>query len=111
MTRGREKFTIEVMRQIRTMLAMGKKGSEIATTLGCDYGSLRSACKRSGITLRDLRARDVEGSIAIRITLPPEISDGLRSEARIRGVGSDILAAEIIDAVVNDKLYSAVLDK
>jgi hypothetical protein len=111
MSRKSTIFTPLVMSQVRLMLAMGKNGTQIAQELECDPDSLRAACNRAGIPLRQMRARVVEGSISIKITLTPDISDFLRKEARERGRSSTELAAEIIDAVVGDKLFSAVLDK
>jgi hypothetical protein len=46
----------------------------------------------------------------IRLQLKPSVSIDLRVEAKRRGIEYDDLAAEIIDAVVKNQLYAAVLD-
>ena len=47
----------------------------------------------------------------LTVKLGPGVSIDLRAEAKRRGVEYGEFAAEIIDAVVNHKLYSAVLDQ
>jgi hypothetical protein len=108
MSRKRTVFTGFVMSQIRLMLSMGKNTAQIAQELECDVASLRMACSREGIPLRSKSSDDL---FSIKIDLTANVSDFLRREARIRGRSSSELAAEIIDAVVGDKLFSAVLDK
>jgi hypothetical protein len=46
----------------------------------------------------------------LKVKLRPGVSIDLRAEAKRRGVEYDEFAAEIIGAVVNHKLYAAVLD-
>jgi hypothetical protein len=50
------------------------------------------------------------GHRALKVKTAPGVLSDLRAEAKRRGVGYDKLAAEIIDAVVNHKLFAAVLD-
>jgi hypothetical protein len=50
------------------------------------------------------------GRKAIRVKLLPDVSLDLMSEAQRRGIEYDELAAEIIDAVVKNRIYAAVLD-
>lgn len=104
-------FTPFVMNRVRTLLAMGKNGTQIASELEVDADSLRSACNKAGISLRPYRARDVSDEIIIKIKLTADISDLLRRESSQRGQSSTDLAAEIIANVVGDSLFSAVLDK
>lgn len=108
MSREASIFTIEVMTRVRAMLASGMTAKQIADSIGCDVDSLRSACHKRNISLRRHRAQPTG---LIRLDLPSSITDELRLEARRRGVTYDELAAEIIDAVVGDSLYAAVLDK
>jgi hypothetical protein len=111
MTRKCTVFDPVVMNRVRILLAMGKNGTQIASELEVDADSLRAACNRYGIRLREMKPRDVSDSLALKIELAADVSDLLRKEARIRGFSCRELAAEIISAVVGDSLFSAVLDK
>lgn len=56
----------------------------------------------------------VQGSKKANATifeLNPERSQGLLREATLRGVKPDQLAKKIVETVVKDKLFSAVLDQ
>ncbi|WP_079601875.1 hypothetical protein [Bradyrhizobium erythrophlei] len=52
-----------------------------------------------------------KSNATLKVRLGAGVSIDLRAEAKRRGVEYDEFAAEIIDAVVNNKLYAAVLDQ
>jgi hypothetical protein len=49
---SRERYTPEVIKQIKNLLERGASREDIATTIGRTTGSLQSACWRLGISLR-----------------------------------------------------------
>jgi hypothetical protein len=51
-----------------------------------------------------------KSNATLKVSVGSDVSLSLRQEAQRRGVEYDKLAAEIIDAVVNHRLYAAVLD-
>lgn len=54
-------------------------------------------------------ARNLAATLKLKVGR--DVSMDLRMEAKRRGVEYDVLAAEIIDAVVKHKIYAAVLDQ
>jgi len=51
-----------------------------------------------------------KSNATLKVNIGTDVSMDLRAEAKRRGVEYREFAAEIIDAVVNHKLYAAVLD-
>lgn len=92
------------------MLSSGMNIQQIADSMGCNVDSLRTACHRHNISLRQQRV-GVDGCGMLSVEISAEVANELRLEARRRGVKYGDLASEIIDAVVGDRLYAAVLDK
>jgi len=58
-----------------------------------------------------MRKREPAHTVSnLKLKVASDISISLRAEAKRRGIEYDVLAAEIIDAVVNHGLFAAVLD-
>lgn len=101
------KFTHRKMREVRKLLKLGKSGTDIARMLECNDSSLRRACHRHGISLREDRIIWTD----VTITLRTQILDALRAEARQRGTTGPKLMAALLTMTVTDSLYAAILDQ
>jgi len=135
----RRKFTPHVVAQIRHLLDQGVNTAEIASKIGCTVGSLRVTCSRLAISLRrrnttprksnqrrtparkprelapslQQHSRKSRASQRTRVTLLLQhgIVDQLRKQSATKGVSHSTLAAKLIEAIVLDNLFEAVLDE
>jgi hypothetical protein len=108
-------FSPLVLREISTLVAQGLSAAEIAEKLGCSIGTLRVKCSQHGISLRRC---DGSSPIAERIPhariviqLGRTIAIGLQQKAQAQGTTGPRLAAALIEAIVHDHLYDAVIDR
>lgn len=71
---------------------------------------MRSGCANSVVTGTAYPIGMTEHTASTAIRLPRETLDHLRAEAKRRGLKADILAANILAAVVEGRIFAAVLD-
>jgi hypothetical protein len=109
-------FTPSVLSEISNLVAKGLSPAEIAEKIGCSLGTLRVKCSQHGISLRR-RCNDAgpnsEGRPHARIVI--QLSSGaafrLQQKAQNQGTTGSRLAAAVLEAVVQDNLYDAVIDR
>jgi len=135
----RRKFTARVLAQITQLLEQGASAAEIASTIGCTVGSLRVTCSQLGISLRRRtgaplanrrrptsarKPRDLSTQLhqhsresragrrtQLTLLLPRGTLDQLRKQSATKGVSDTSFAARLLEAIVRDNLYEAVLDE
>ena len=111
----RKRITDDMFARIPALLLGGTTKAEIAAMYGVTLGTLTVLCSQRGISLRK------GGSLPKRsnLTLPDEplpLSDGvlksLRETARAMGKDSTArLVSDLLEKIVSDGLYKAVLDE
>ncbi len=83
----------------------GLSDVEIASRMGWTLGTLRARCSQLKISLR---RKTVNGR---QIVLPQAVLDHLQQRATVMGITTSALAAELLEVIARDCLYSAVLDR
>ena len=113
-TRGgkRFSFTDAVFSQIESLVAQGLSAPEIAKEIGCKLGSLRVRCSQRGLSLRGVTGstRSTRDVFRLMISLPGESASHLERHAKKRGMSKAALAALLLNAIVRDNLFDAVID-
>ena len=111
--KGVQKLTPAMFDSIPALLEQGLSKTQIAGQFGVMLSTLVVQCSRRGISLRR------GGRLGRRRTLtlpeaPLDLSDktmvGLRKKARSMGVNEVRLARDLLETIVADDLYDAVLD-
>ena len=96
------------------MLAQGMGPAEIAKNIGCTLGTLRVKCSLSGISLRrwtpSAGARKDNIPKRLVFSLSDEIAVHFQQQADERGMAATDFAAALLEAIVRDNLYDAVID-
>jgi hypothetical protein len=90
---------------IPALVEEGLSDLEIANRMGWTVGTLRVRCSQLKISLRRKNFNQRQ------FVLPQPIFDQLHQRATMMGVATSTLAAELLQAIVRDGLYNAVLDK
>jgi hypothetical protein len=90
---------------IPALVEEGLSDLEIANRMGWTVGTLRVRCSQLKISLRRKNFNQRQ------FVLPQPIFDQLHQRAAMMGVSTSTLVAELLQAIVRDGLYSAVLDK
>jgi hypothetical protein len=113
-------LTMSVLAEIpRWISEHGLSVAEIADKIGCTVGSLRVRCSHYGISLRQSsRSRQPRHAGPTRNPALPDMVLNLPDETRVRiqeraallGLSDAQLASALIETIVRDDLYSAVLD-
>jgi hypothetical protein len=106
-------FSPPIYLEIARLVAQGLSAAEIADRIGCKLGTLRVRCSQYGISLRRNSAAGAsEGSSSFRLSirLSQATVQRLQKQARKAQTSGAKLAAELIEAIVRDELYGAVLD-
>ena len=107
--------------QINELINQGATPAEIAQQIGCTVGTLRVRCSQLKIQLRrkarikqqrfDTAKRRTKASVhRLTLELPTAVAERLRGRAALAGTADSELASQLIEAVVRDDLYDAVLD-
>lgn len=117
------RFTRDVLKLIRRRVRARVAGPDIATELGCDYGTLRNVCAKHGISLRaqpglpepvERKPVRLNGIGAPRNEFCFPLSHHAKAvgqrEALLRGVSLEVLAAVVFERIAQDDLFKAVLD-
>jgi hypothetical protein len=112
---GSSRITDEMFARIPALLHEGTTKAEIAAMYGVTLGTLTVLCSRRGTSLRK------GGSLPGRtnLTLPDQslpLSDGVLKSLRetTRAMGKDStarLVSDLLEKIVSDGLYKAVLDE
>ena len=99
-------ITDETYAGIPALLEQGMTKAEIAAMFGVKLGTLAVCCSRRGISLRK------GGPRKLVLPLSDDVLKSLRNAARTLGKGStEWLASELLEKIVSDDLYKAVLDE
>ena len=101
-------FSPAVYSQVEHFIAQGLSAAQIADRIGCKLGSLRVKCSQHGISLRHSQSRFPK---RLMISLPERVVLGLQRQADKEGVSKADLAIHLLDAIVRDNLYDAVIDR
>jgi hypothetical protein len=104
MTRNLKRFSEADIEQIRLLASWNHSADAIGKVLGRDPLSIRKKCCALGIKLRKPRPD------SRRIKLSPCAWSGLSAEARLRNTSPGRLARQLLEIVVRDKLFLAVID-
>ena len=108
-------FTPQVFSRISSLLDQGLGAPEIADQIGCKLGSLRVRCSQQGISLRRhskfmlASERRPRGHLTIRLYGSAALR--LQQQALKRGKSGSRFAAALLEAIVQDNLYDAVIDE
>lgn len=106
-------FSEVIFEQIESLVSEGKSAKEIADKIGCKLGTLRVRCSQHRISLR--RTIGMTGSRGnwprkLVISINEETSLDLALRAAKHGMSRAKLAAALLETIVHDDLYSAVID-
>ena len=114
--RGQRKLTPEIYQLIPQLIGQGKTKQEIADSYGVTKATLQVQCSRRGISLRP-GGRRQRVIVPVVVEHPPAVTEAaqivsLRLEAKARGMRGELdLVSQLLDVIVKDKLYDAVLGK
>jgi hypothetical protein len=106
-------FTPQVYVEISNLVAQGLSAAEIADRIGCTLNSLRVKCSQQGICLRRQSRLSSEDRPQGRLTvkLSGNTAVRLQEQAAKQGISGTRFAAALLEAVVRDNLYDAVIDQ
>jgi hypothetical protein len=129
--RRKSKFTHRAASDIRAWVHQGLTNAQIADKLECTVGTLKVKCSHLGISLRrkNTNPEHVQpcstsrmalapppsrliglGRKAVLVTLSPWTMKQLSSRAQPRHLDGAALAAKLLERIVADDLFEAVLD-
>jgi hypothetical protein len=102
----------QVLASIPALVEQGLRKADIAARLGCKESTLKVRCSIAGISLggRLHGRKGVERRIGKPLTLSHEAVLGLRARAAAMGCSEAQLASDLLEVIVRDNLYNAVLD-
>ena len=134
-----KKITPAALEQVARLVDRGLSTSEIAEAVGCTVGTLRVKCSQMGISLRR-KSRNKAGSAATRaseqsrahvsnvhfsrrqapasrryqlsvaVSLPQTAVEHLHERAAAKRMSVTALASMLLEIIVRDGLYDAILD-
>jgi hypothetical protein len=106
-------FTPQVFSEIRNLVAQGWSAAEIAERIGCTLNSLRVKCSQQGICLRrQSKLASTEGPNGqLTIKLSGNTAVLLQQQAGKQGISGTRFATVLLEAIVRDNLYDAVIDQ
>jgi hypothetical protein len=105
-------FTPQVFAEILNLVGHGFSAAEIANRIGCKLSSLRVKCSQQGICLRRHSKRGSEvPQERLTIKLSGSTALRLQQQAGKKGVSGTRYAAALLEAIVRDNLYDAVIDQ
>ena len=111
---SRLKITPEMYATIPAMVEAGMTREEIAVKFGVKPESLAVMCSKARISLRRggrLLPREAsEVPKRCVVTLSERAGEGIREKAKAMGISDLKLAKNLLEVIVNDNLYDAVLD-
>jgi hypothetical protein len=99
---------------IPAMLDRGMSPEEIAAELGCTVGTLRVRCCRAKVSLRrngdQPRRPRQPARKQVAIDMKACTFEELRVRADSRGISASCLVGRLLETIVADDLFTAVLD-
>jgi hypothetical protein len=107
------KLTQERYESIPALLERGMDREKIAAQFGVTANTLQVQCSRRGISLRSggrLRRRCIMSLPEAPLDLSDRVMVALREKARLMGVDEVRLASDLLETIVTEDLYNAVLD-
>jgi hypothetical protein len=105
-------FTPQVFSEISNLVAQGFSAAEIADKVGCKLASLRVKCSQQGIRLRQPKpGSESKPRERLTVRLFGDIALRLEQQAEKQGKSSTEFAAVLLEAIVRDNLYEAVIDQ
>lgn len=111
--KGKLKLTQDKYDSIPALLEQGLKKAEIAAQFGVTPSTLVVQCSRRGISLSKYGPRGRRRTLTFP-EAPLDLSDSimiaLRGKARSMGIDAVRLARNLLETIVADDLYNAVLD-
>ena len=100
---------------IPALLEQGRSTTEIAELYGVKRGTLKVFCSQRGVSLRKGGPRPPLAKLVLPdepLPLSNDVLRSLREAARALGKGSPArLVRELLEKIVSDDLYKAVLDE
>ena len=110
---GVKALTQEKYDSVPALLEQGLDRTQIAALFGVTPASLQVQCSRHGISLRQGGQRTPCRNLLLadaKLDLSKTIMIALREKARSMGVNEVRLVSDLVETIVTDDLYSAVLD-
>jgi hypothetical protein len=108
------KFSPAVLSQIASFVQQGLSPTVIAERIGCKVGTLRVRCSQHGISLRRQNGSPAktkrESRVRLTILLFEATAEALERRGRKSGMSRTRFAATLIEHIVRDDLYAAVID-
>jgi membrane-bound lytic murein transglycosylase B len=120
-------FTRTAAEKIAPWVQEGARPADIAQRIGCTVSTLRVRCSQMGISLKRPEPRSSRRNQAMsapmhRTSTRPVVAcfpvklnqpflDQFERSARARGLSSAALAQALLEVIVQDGLYEAVLDE
>jgi hypothetical protein len=106
-------FTPQVYLEISNLVAQGCSAAEIADKIGCKLTSLRVKCSQQEISLRRESKFSSESRPLGRLTvkLSRHAAVRLQQQAGKQKVSGTKLVEALLEAIVRDNLYDAVIDQ
>lgn len=111
---SRLKITEEMYESIPALLEQGLSKTEIAQRFGSTPGSLAVQCSRRGVSLSKHGRRLAVRTLSLcdaPLDLEQPVLAKLREQARLRGTSEVKLIKHLLRTIVEDNLYTAVLDE
>jgi hypothetical protein len=98
--------------RIPALLLEGMTTTEIAAMYGVKLSTLKVFCSQRGISLRKGGPFPPRTKLVLPLPLGNAVLKSLREAARSMGRGSTArLASDLLEKIVSDDLYKAVLDE
>jgi hypothetical protein len=123
-------FTSAVTRQIAPWVREGASATDIAQRIGCTIGTLRVRCSQLGISLKSPSLRSPQSNqtivrtrasrptptqpgaeVRLQLEMDHALAEQFRHSAGSRGLSSATLARALLEVIVQDRLYDAILDE
>jgi hypothetical protein len=105
-------FTPQGFAEILDLVGRGFSAAEIANKIGCTLNSLRVKCSQHGICLRRSKfGTEIRSQARLTIKLSGATALRLQEQAGKQGVSGVQFAAALLEAIVRDDLYDAVIDQ
>jgi hypothetical protein len=107
-------LTNELLASVPELLEQGLRPPEIAKRFGCTTGTLAVKCSKAKISLRKggpRQPRPQQPPIDTTLKVSRDLVDRLRERAAAMGRSGAKLASELLEAIVRDDLFDAVLDE
>jgi hypothetical protein len=121
MRSGTTILTKEKLDSIPALIVDGLSNEQIAAQLGCTLGTLKVRCSKHGISLSRRPARTTPPPVprpppkavpqtALQLQISRLSMLRLQKHANDKGLVATRLAAELLEMIITDDLYVAVLD-